>query len=137
MKLKHTKSIIAVILSLTVWAVTILGAPNQPATGKFRRTVRPVVGEYIVVLKEPAAGQDVSSLSDRLSRSYGGVTKQKFHRAFSGFAVKLSEASAQALSDDPSVEFVEENGIMTAVDVQSNPPWGLDRVDQRDLPLNS
>src|SRR4051812_39008296 len=121
MKNKLTK-ILPAIVCLSLWTVAVFGAPGQAANGKFRRTAKAVSGEYIVVLKEAPSGQDVSTLSDRLSRSYGGTTKRKFNRALAGFAVKLSEASAQALSDDPAVEFVEENGIMTAVDTEYNPP---------------
>src|ERR1043166_2046110 len=109
MKFKPTK-MVAVLLALTVGVVTIFGAPTLPAEGKFRKTAKAIAGEYIVVLKDPVAAKNISAVSDRLSRSYGGVTKRKFNRVLSGFAVKLSEASAQALSNDPAVEFVEENG---------------------------
>src|SRR4051812_32813915 len=101
--MKHKLSkIIAVVFALTVCSVTIFGAPSQVAQGKFRKTTKPIAGEYIVVLKDVPAGQDTSALSDRLSHTYGGVTKRKFNRAFTGFAVQSSEASAQALSDDPA-----------------------------------
>jgi subtilisin family serine protease len=49
----------------------------------------------------------------------------------------MSEADAEALSQDYRVLFVEEDGIMTADATQTNPPWGLDRIDQRNLPLNA
>jgi subtilisin family serine protease len=48
----------------------------------------------------------------------------------------MTDAQALALSDDPRVTFVEEDQVMTATVTQSNPPWGLDRIDQRNLPLN-
>jgi len=48
----------------------------------------------------------------------------------------MSDDRAVALSDDPRVKFVEEDSIMTATVTQTNPPWGLDRIGQRDLPLN-
>jgi subtilisin family serine protease len=50
----------------------------------------------------------------------------------------LPEAAAIALSNDPRVEYVAEDGEVHATASQFNPPsWGLDRIDQRDLPLNS
>jgi subtilisin family serine protease len=40
------------------------------------------------------------------------------------------------LSRDDRVAFVEEDSVMEALVTQNNPPWGLDRIGQRDLPLN-
>jgi subtilisin family serine protease len=49
----------------------------------------------------------------------------------------MSEAQAKRLAADPSVEYVQADGIYTISGTQTNPPsWGLDRIDQRDLPLN-
>ena len=49
----------------------------------------------------------------------------------------MTEAQAEALSNDFRVKFVEEDSIVTADATQSNPPWGLDRIDQRNRPLNA
>ena len=40
------------------------------------------------------------------------------------------------MSKNPAVSFVQQNQAVELTDVQSNPPWGLNRVDQRDLPLD-
>jgi len=60
-----------------------------------------------------------------------------YKHALNGFSVEMSEADAEAMSQDYRVAFVEEDGIMTADATQTNPPWGLDRIDQRNLPLNA
>jgi subtilisin family serine protease len=49
----------------------------------------------------------------------------------------MTEQQAEQLSDDPRVAFVEEDSVVEALVTQSNPPWGLDRIGQRDLPLNA
>jgi len=49
----------------------------------------------------------------------------------------MSALDAQALSRDDRVLFVEEDGAMYAAATQPNAPWNLDRVDQRNLPLNT
>jgi subtilisin family serine protease len=48
----------------------------------------------------------------------------------------MSEARAKRLAADPAVDYVQRDGIHSISGTQSNPPWGLDRIDQRDLPLN-
>ncbi|HEY0730142.1 MAG TPA: S8 family serine peptidase, partial [Pyrinomonadaceae bacterium] len=48
----------------------------------------------------------------------------------------MSEQQALRLANDPRVEFVEEDGVVSAGTTQTGATWGLDRVDQRDLPLD-
>ncbi|MBW0092120.1 S8 family peptidase [Pseudonocardia sp. KRD-184] len=74
-----------------------------------------------------------------------------FERAFSGFAARLSRLQVQELQDRPGVIGVEEDLRITPLEprsrrtsdaltegVQRNPPnWGLDRIDQRALPLDN
>jgi hypothetical protein len=59
-----------------------------------------------------------------------------FEHALHGFVLKASEFEAEQLADDSRVAYVEEDGVMEASAVQSGATWGLDRVDQRALPLN-
>jgi subtilisin family serine protease len=49
----------------------------------------------------------------------------------------MSPEDAERLSEDFRVKFVEEDGLITTDATQSNPPWGLDRIDQRNRPLNA
>jgi subtilisin family serine protease len=50
----------------------------------------------------------------------------------------MSEAAAKRLAADPAVSYVQRNHIFTLQDTQLNPPsWGLDRIDQRNLPLDN
>jgi subtilisin family serine protease len=53
-----------------------------------------------------------------------------------GFAVELSDSELAAMQADPEVEKVVRDVVVTLDGVQANPPWGLDRIDQRNLPLN-
>src|SRR6185295_161279 len=52
------------------------------------------------------------------------------------FAVEMSEEDAEKMSQDYRVKFVEEDGVMSIDATQNNPPWGLDRIDQRNRPLS-
>jgi subtilisin family serine protease len=60
-----------------------------------------------------------------------------YESALKGFAARIPDAAAEALRRNPNVKYVEQDQIAQAGGVQSSPPWGLDRVDQRSLPLNS
>jgi len=96
---------------------------------------------YIVVLDMDAAGRDgnlsaARTVTDDLAfRAGAGVTHVYAH-AINGFSARMSDTQAVALSEDPRVAFVEEDSMMFATATQTNPPVGLDRLAQRDLPLN-
>ncbi len=90
-----------------------------------------VAGSFIVKLKEGKAS--AHSLASRF-----GAKVERNYSNFGGFNVKLSEKQARILAADPSVEYVEQDQVFHVQATQTNPPsWGLDRIDQRDLPLNS
>ncbi|WP_309890352.1 S8 family serine peptidase [Archangium sp.] len=113
---------------------------EQGTTGRFLRAREPFPGRYIVVLAEPpaAAAADVAEVARALSSHHGGRVAATYRHALRGFAVEgMSEVAALALSRDPRVRYVEEDGMASGAAVQSSPPWGLDRVDQRDLPLSA
>src|SRR5262249_53760184 len=50
----------------------------------------------------------------------------------------MSEAQARRLAATPAVAYVQRNGVYQISGTQPNPPsWGLDRIDQRNLPLDN
>lgn len=70
-------------------------------------------------------------------RAQNFVVSHVYENLFPGVAVELPAAAAQALANNPRVALVEPDGIATVSDTQSSATWGLDRVDQRALPLDS
>ncbi|HXI12396.1 MAG TPA: S8 family peptidase, partial [Thermoanaerobaculia bacterium] len=103
--------------------------------GTIKKNGNKVPNQYIVALNADIA--DVDALASELSSKHGGLKEQVYKHAFKGFSVKMSEAMAAQLSLDPRVDYVEEDGYVSMWASQANATWGLDRVDQRDLPLNS
>ncbi len=111
---------------------------GQPNNSKFRRVKDKILDQYIVVLKDDVPASEVSSRAASLVLARGGFVRHIYKSALKGFAATMSEKQAIALSQDPSVDYVEEDGVMSATQTtQNNPPWGLDRIDQRDLPLST
>ena len=94
-----------------------------------------IPGEYIVVFNNDVA--DVSGVATRLLNRHGGASLFTYHRALKGFAGKIPDAAVAALKLDPNVAYVEQNQVVSLTTVQSAATWGLDRVDQRDLPLST
>ncbi|QQQ02952.1 S8 family serine peptidase [Lysobacter enzymogenes] len=133
------------ILSLAIGAsIACVALPGLAA--ELLTVDRPIEGRYIVVLKEQAA--TLSSQSSRgvgnmpaVARGIAGQHRAKLLRSYEhalrGFVVDADDAALSALLKDPRVAFVEEDGYMSVSATQNNATWGLDRVDQRDLPLST
>jgi aqualysin 1 len=149
--MKTRPAFVACVAAITATlALLPVSAQRQPTDALGLRVDRPkmqrhgnlaVAGHYIVVLDMDATGREgnlaatSSTASDMAFRAGAEITNVYAH-AINGFSARMSDTQAVALSEDPRVRFVEEDSTMFATATQSNPPWGLDRIGQRDLPLN-
>jgi subtilisin family serine protease len=109
---------------------------------KLRRNANKIENSYIVVLDDSVVGERgifsiAPYIASELATSHRGKINHVYQHALNGFAVEMSPEDAERLSQDFRVKFVEEDGVVTADATQSNPPWGLDRIDQRNRPLNA
>jgi subtilisin family serine protease len=108
-------------------------------TKKYSAAAEPIPNEFIVVLSNAVDETMVEETARKLASKFKGKIFSYYKNVFKGFAVRLNKESAIALSRDPQVLFVEESryiGGPSAVTEQSYATWGLDRIDQRNLPLN-
>src|SRR5205085_7449878 len=138
--MKKTLALFALV-GIAVAVVVLTAVHGQDADGgsaRFRRTRadKRIPNQYIVVLKNNVA--DVDSEAVRLSRDFGGDRNggHTYYHALKGFSMRMPEEQAAKLANDPRVAFVEEDGVVQAVTTQTGATWGLDRIDQRDLPLD-
>jgi subtilisin family serine protease len=95
---------------------------------------RPVQGRYIVVFRKGVSPADVRSARDE-ARGRGAQVHHDYQHALAGFAATLPAQALDGLSRNPRVEFIEQDAVVTATDTQTGATWGLDRIDQRALPL--
>ncbi|GII22218.1 S8 family peptidase [Planosporangium mesophilum] len=129
-------------VAATAAALSTGGAASAatPLEGVIRDAGSAVVvpNSYIVVLKDSVARtHGVDALVSTLSSGYGGQVKHKYRSTLRGYAVRnLSEAQARRLAADQSVAYVQKDGVVKAFDTQAGATWGLDRIDQRNLPLD-
>ena len=120
------------------------GGPNK-AVGSIMYAGHPdaIDGSYVVVLRGgidgTASADAIKSTASDLAKEYNGSIQFTYTAALKGFAVKASAADAKRLAADRRVEYVaQDQKVGLNVFVQPAPPsWGLDRVDQRSLPLDT
>ncbi|POM23217.1 Extracellular serine proteinase precursor [Actinomadura rubteroloni] len=116
----------------------LTAAPPALAEGPIvnANAAAPVKGSYLVTLK-PGASGGVAPAARALAGRYSGRVGHVYSRTVQGFQALMSPERARRLAADPAVQAVEQDVKVHATDVQQNPPsWGLDRIDQKGLPLN-
>lgn len=126
---------------------TLLCLPIVSQAGEILRCGEAAPGRYIVVLADGFPGQftatdevmpqQVFQRAQSLRFQYGGNIRHVYHSALRGYAAAdLPEKQARMLASDPRVSHVEEDCSLQPSAVQSNPPWELDRIDERYLPMD-
>ena len=71
-----------------------------------------------------------------IAKQHGGKVLQTYDAVLKGFAIYLPDvagtAFVEAMKKNPKVVSVENDTIMKIdATTQSNPDWGLDRIDQK------
>ena len=126
---------LALVVSMAAASSGLAVADSRP-TEKFQRTQgQPVPGEYLVVFDDdhPAV-----LVAEQVADEHAAVVRKTWRHAVNGALLTgLTEQRALAIAKRPGIRWVEENQVITLGATQTDPPsWGLDRVDQRGLPLD-
>lgn len=96
-----------------------------------------IPGQFIVVMKKPdyAVRADnsfaVQSFASYVQSSYQLTVTQQFSSALAGFVVQGALSEIEQLAQDPEVDFIEADQVMSINASQNNATWGIDRVDAR------
>ncbi len=99
-----------------------------------------ISGQYIVMLEPETlsaqSGGDTELAIAQVATSLGVQSLAEF-RSVDGFvATDVDEVDLKRLEADPRVRYTEPDRVVRLSATQSNPTWGLDRIDSRNLPLD-
>lgn len=99
-----------------------------------------IKNQYIVILNKDVGSSN--EFAQGIAKQHGGKVLQTYDAVLKGFAIYLPDvagtAFVEAMKKNPKVVSVENDTIMKIdATTQSNPDWGLDRIDQKNLPLDS
>jgi hypothetical protein len=115
----------------------------DPADNAVRKAATEQGGEefdltdrYIVVFKRDV--RNVDALIDEVTRGKGAQIHHRYQHTIRGFCATIPPQALEGIRRNPNVDYIEADGIMSINTVQpvTSALWGLDRIDQRALPLS-
>ena len=124
-----------VVLALALMAIQpVSAAPRGYAPLLGTNLAGVVRDQYIVVFKSDASDSDVD---DAVRGVEGmGQVHYRYSAALKGFAATLPEKAVQGLQRNPKVDYIEADLEVTLDTTQTGATWGIDRIDQANLPLS-
>jgi subtilisin family serine protease len=144
-RVRHT----AVVFALAVSVLGLTGVVD-PSASSASPVPQPAIlgadsgtavpGHYIVGLKNNTSlrSQGVANRAHGLVTAHRGRLGHVWDKAILGFSVAMSEADARRLAADPDVAYVQQEQTYHVADAQPNvPSWGLSRIDQRAMPVDT
>ena len=115
-------------------ALVLLALTSALAAQIATATPAPRLARFIVTLKDSVA--DPGVVASQHAAIAGARVHHVYSHALKGYAATLPEAAVARLLADGRVARIEPDGIMRASATQTGATWGIDRIDQRDLPLS-
>jgi Tol biopolymer transport system component len=134
--MKLPKVLLLSLCLLTLIPQLALGQ-NLNSNGRFRKNESAIPNSYIVVFNDSVPAGQVAAFARQLARDNDGTVGFTYEHALRGFSVEMSESKAIALSRNPHIAYIEEDSVVEGASTQTAAPWGLDRIDQRNLPLDT
>lgn len=138
MKKSISASMLFAVFTFAVFFVTPIEAQKSE---KLIETEKPIRNQYIVVLEDWSTGNlgadsKADLVSKDLTKAYGGKVKHVYDHVLNGFSTTLNDKQLEMMLQDGRVKYIERDGEVSINQTQNNATWGLDRIDQRNLPLN-
>jgi hypothetical protein len=145
--LKQHRTGLAIVLIVAMLAIlpTANGLGAASGAGNQRTAKAPLIinnienvvpDRYIVVFKDSITKSRIRTLIEEFIATYDAGVYQSYSTALRGFAATLRPPAMEALRAHPDVAYIEAEQVLYLSGEQQDPPWGLDRIDQRDRPLD-
>jgi subtilisin family serine protease len=142
--LRFWKFFLFALLLLMAADGVAVGSADQAEPQPIAADYEAIPDHYIIVFKAEAftnsvtdSGQTPAQLADNYVAELQGELRHVYTTALQGFAARLSPEAAKAVESYPHVAYVVPDNLVHISDVQTPATWGLDRIDQPDLPLTS
>ncbi|MEJ6475214.1 S8 family serine peptidase [Pseudoalteromonas piscicida] len=135
-------AVLAGLTSVNAQAAKILSADAEKA----------IDNQYIVVFSTPSVlnvkdSKAIAAFANKQAKALQNkhnvnITKE-FGGVLNGVVINASAKQLKGLLNNPNIEYIEQDQVVTVTPPittngdQASPTWGLDRVDQRNLPLDS
>ena len=129
-RLRKDKDVLLVELDRTI-SINEFGGVLGPDLSNLMGA--PVDNQYIVTLKNDVAPRAFATAE----ATTGSQILSVYTTAMNGFAAVLNVSALERLAKDPNVASIEQDRVVVLEGDQVDPPWGLDRVDQRSGTRNS
>ncbi|KAJ2981021.1 hypothetical protein NQ176_g2281 [Zarea fungicola] len=114
------------LIALLPFAFAAPAARSGPAPVLVPRGAKVIEGKYIVKMKDNVSTEarvsTISSISAKADYTY---------TSFNGFSASLTSDDLQKLKNDPSVDFIEQDAIVTISATQQDADWGLARLSNQ------
>jgi len=131
------------IVKLTLAASAVMSCfAAQAGEIKGINAANVIPNRYIVVFKDTAMmnfrgeKQSTAVVANAVGQRFGAKVERAFNHVLNGAVITTDVQNAKRLADDPEVAYVEADQIMRISGTQTSATWGLDRIDQTNLPLN-
>ena len=116
---------------LTLLVLLVLGL--VPTAGAGSVSGAPARQNYIVVL---TAGTNPTAAAADHAQRLGVSVGHIYRYSLRGYSAAVPAAAVDKLRADPHVAYVERDATMHTTTTQQGATWGIDRIDQRALPLS-
>ncbi|MFO7540691.1 MAG: S8 family peptidase [Chloroflexota bacterium] len=121
------------LMALAVATVPTFGSSEAPLIQGDSSQVIP--GQYIIVFNDGVSPNAMQAAANNAVQR-GGNVLNTYSNVIVGFAATLPDAALNGLLRNPNVAYIEADQTVSVAGSQSNATWGLDRIDQRALPLD-
>ncbi len=143
---------LAFVFLLSLELSTTFASPQSPPRAPLfaANAADKIAGQYIIVFKGDTREPAMRQVTERAATTLGGTVLYEYRAALQGFAAKLDKKAVRQLRKNPRIAFIEQDKRVSINDrfdpgispspldtAQPNATWGLDRIDQRNLPLDN